>query len=43
MKNPIVTMTEIHRVLADGGWAMIMVPSTDGAGIPGSHPCQFLE
>jgi glycosyltransferase involved in cell wall biosynthesis len=25
-------MTEIHRVLADGGWAFIQVPSTDGRG-----------
>jgi O-antigen biosynthesis protein len=32
LKNPITTMTEIHRVLADGGWAMISVPSTDGRG-----------
>lgn len=26
------TMSEIHRVLADGGWAFIEVPSTDGRG-----------
>lgn len=26
------TMCEIHRVLADGGWAFIEVPSTDGRG-----------
>ncbi len=32
LKNPITTMTEMHRVLADGGWAMIFVPSTDGRG-----------
>lgn len=25
-------MKEIHRVLADGGWAFIQVPSTDGRG-----------
>ena len=25
-------MCEIHRVLADGGWAFIQVPSTDGRG-----------
>lgn len=25
-------MSEIHRVLADGGWAFIQVPSTDGRG-----------
>lgn len=29
-KNKI--MSEIHRVLADGGWAFIEVPSTDGRG-----------
>jgi len=29
-KNKI--MKEIHRVLADGGWAFIEVPSTDGRG-----------
>lgn len=32
LKDPIFTMKEIHRVLADGGWAMIDVPSTDGRG-----------
>jgi SAM-dependent methyltransferase len=32
LRNPITTMTEIHRVLADGGWALISVPSTDGRG-----------
>jgi glycosyltransferase involved in cell wall biosynthesis len=26
------TMSEIHRVLSDGGWAFIEVPSTDGRG-----------
>jgi SAM-dependent methyltransferase len=26
------TMSEIHRVLAHGGWAFIEVPSTDGRG-----------
>jgi hypothetical protein len=25
-------MSEIHRVLCDGGWAFIDVPSTDGRG-----------
>jgi hypothetical protein len=25
-------MSEIHRVLADGGWVFIEVPSTDGRG-----------
>jgi hypothetical protein len=25
-------MSEIHRVLSDGGWAFIEVPSTDGRG-----------
>lgn len=32
LKNPINSMSEIYRVLADGGWAMIEVPSTDGRG-----------
>ena len=32
LKDPIKSMREIHRVLADGGWAMIQVPSTDGRG-----------
>lgn len=32
LKDPIHSMREIHRVLADGGWAMIDVPSTDGRG-----------
>jgi predicted SAM-dependent methyltransferase len=32
LKDPIKTMREIHRVLADGGWAFIQVPSTDGRG-----------
>lgn len=32
LRDPIKTMSEIHRVLADGGWAMIEVPSTDGRG-----------
>jgi SAM-dependent methyltransferase len=30
--DPIKTMSEIHRVLCDGGWAFIEVPSTDGRG-----------
>lgn len=32
LNNPLHSMSEIHRVLADGGWAMIEVPSTDGRG-----------
>lgn len=32
LKDPIKSMSEIYRVLADGGWAMIEVPSTDGRG-----------
>ena len=32
LKNPINTMSEIYRCLADFGWAMIEVPSTDGRG-----------
>ncbi len=32
LKDPILTMKEIHRVLAHGGWAFIEVPSTDGRG-----------
>jgi SAM-dependent methyltransferase len=32
LPNPLKSMSEIHRVLADGGWAMIDVPSTDGRG-----------
>jgi len=32
LKDPIKTMSEIHRVLCDGGWAFIEVPSTDGRG-----------
>jgi glycosyltransferase involved in cell wall biosynthesis len=32
LKDPIRTMSEIHRVLAHGGWAFIEVPSTDGRG-----------
>ena len=32
LRDPIKTMSEIHRVLADGGWAFIEVPSTDGRG-----------
>lgn len=32
LKDPFKIMSEIHRVLADGGWAMIEVPSTDGRG-----------
>lgn len=32
LKDPLKSMAEIYRVLADGGWAMIDVPSTDGRG-----------
>lgn len=32
LRDPLKTMKEIHRVLADGGWAFIEVPSTDGRG-----------
>ena len=32
LKNPIHIMSEIYRVLCDGGWAFIQVPSTDGRG-----------
>jgi glycosyltransferase involved in cell wall biosynthesis len=32
LKDPLKTMSEIHRVLAHGGWAFIEVPSTDGRG-----------
>jgi len=32
LNDPVKTMSEIHRVLAHGGWAFIEVPSTDGRG-----------
>jgi len=32
LKDPIKSMKEIYRVLCDGGWAFIEVPSTDGRG-----------
>jgi len=32
LKDPIKTMSEIYRVLCDGGWAFIEVSSTDGRG-----------
>lgn len=32
IKDPIHTMSEIHRVLVPGGYAFIEVPSTDGRG-----------
>jgi len=32
LQDPVKTMSEIHRVLCDGGWAFIDVPSTDGRG-----------
>lgn len=32
LKDPIKIMSEIYRVLCDGGWAFIEVPSTDGRG-----------
>lgn len=36
LKDPVKIMGEIHRVLVDGGWAMIEVPSTDGEGSRGA-------
>lgn len=32
LKDPFKIMSEIYRVLTDGGWVMIEVPSTDGRG-----------
>lgn len=32
IRDPLKSMSEIHRVLVDGGWAFIDVPSTDGRG-----------
>ena len=32
LKDPVKSMSEIHRVLVHGGWAFIEVPSTDGRG-----------
>jgi len=32
LKKPLFSLAPIHRVLADGGWAFIDVPSTDGRG-----------
>jgi glycosyltransferase involved in cell wall biosynthesis len=32
LKDPLKTMSEIHRVLHHGGWVFIDVPSTDGRG-----------
>ena len=32
MKDPLNTMKEIYRCLADFGWAIIEVPTTDGRG-----------
>jgi glycosyltransferase involved in cell wall biosynthesis len=32
LKDPFFSMSELYRVLAPGGWAMIQVPSTDGRG-----------
>jgi glycosyltransferase involved in cell wall biosynthesis len=32
LRDPINTMSEIYRCLADFGWVMIEVPSTDGRG-----------
>jgi SAM-dependent methyltransferase len=32
LKDPIKSMSEIHRVLCHGGWAFIEIPSTDGRG-----------
>jgi len=32
LKDPLKSISEIHRVLHHGGWAFIEVPSTDGRG-----------
>lgn len=32
LKDPLKIMSELHRVLAHGGWVFIEVPSTDGRG-----------
>jgi len=32
LKDPVNTMNEAYRVLVDGGWLLIEVPSTDGRG-----------
>lgn len=32
LRDPLHTMTELYRVLAPGGYALIQVPSTDGRG-----------
>lgn len=32
LADPIHAMSELYRVLAPGGWALIQVPSTDGRG-----------
>ena len=32
LRDPLKTMREIYRVLCDGGWVFIQVPSTDGRG-----------
>jgi len=32
LKDPVNTMNEAYRVLVDGGWFLIEVPSTDGRG-----------
>lgn len=32
LTDKMFTMSEMHRVLADGGWSFIEVPSTDGRG-----------
>lgn len=32
LKDPVNTMNEAYRILVDGGWLLIEVPSTDGRG-----------
>ena len=32
IRDPLKIISEIHRVLSDGGWVFIDVPSTDGRG-----------
>ncbi len=32
LKDPIHVMNELYRVLAPGGWAFLVIPSTDGRG-----------
>jgi len=41
LKDPVNTMNEAYRILVDGGWFLIEVPSTDGRGTyqDPSHRC----